>query len=208
MIGILPVIETIQNQLNRDFCLWDDTAFDILHTNSIEIIDQNIDGFCKKGDWLVSIREIDLIGTIDPETQSFVWTWGPGFLDKQHSPSLLANGNVLIFDNGPNRGFTRVIEFNPLSREFEWQYTSDPPKEFFSPTQGFSQRLPNGNTLITESLEGRAFEVTKEGEIVWAFYTPMIGNDKQIRRTIYRMTRIVNPEMTEQIRKRIGQDYN
>ena len=35
-----------------------------------------------------------------------------------------------------------------------------------------AQRLPNGNTLITESHCGRLFEVTRDGEIVWEFINP------------------------------------
>ena len=40
---------------------------------------------------------------------------------------------------------------------------------------GYAQRLPNGNTLITESSFGRFFEVTKEGEIVWEYVNPLFG---------------------------------
>jgi hypothetical protein len=40
---------------------------------------------------------------------------------------------------------------------------------------GSAQRLPNGNTLITESAFGRVFEVTKEGEIVWDYVNPYFG---------------------------------
>jgi hypothetical protein len=32
--------------------------------------------------------------------------------------------------------------------------------------------LANGNTLITEGLNGRLFEVTSEGEIVWEYVNP------------------------------------
>ena len=41
-----------------------------------------------------------------------------------------------------------------------------------SPWCGSSARLSNGNTLITESLRGRAFEVTPEGEVVWRWVSP------------------------------------
>ena len=37
---------------------------------------------------------------------------------------------------------------------------------------GTSQRLPNGNTLITESENGRAFEVVPGGDIVWEYNNP------------------------------------
>ena len=59
---------------------------------------------------------------------------------------------------------------------------------------GGNQRLPNGNTLITESCSGRVFEITKDGRIVWEFYNPNIKTETQERETIYRMTRITNPE--------------
>jgi hypothetical protein len=39
---------------------------------------------------------------------------------------------------------------------------------------GLSSSLlpPNDNALITESDNGRAFEVTPDGTIVWEFYNP------------------------------------
>jgi hypothetical protein len=36
---------------------------------------------------------------------------------------------------------------------------------------GKQQILPNGNILVTHYEEGRVFEVTKNGEIVWTFIT-------------------------------------
>ena len=38
-----------------------------------------------------------------------------------------------------------------------------------------AQRLPNGNTFITEGGTGRLFEVTKDGELVWEYYSPYDG---------------------------------
>jgi hypothetical protein len=35
-----------------------------------------------------------------------------------------------------------------------------------------AQRLPNGNTLITEGMHGRIFQVTPSGEVVWEYLTP------------------------------------
>ncbi len=50
-----------------------------------------------------------------------------------------------------------------------------PAWNFFSPRMGNAQRLPNGNTLITESSFGRFFEVTREGEVVWEYVNPFFG---------------------------------
>ncbi len=172
-----------------------DEWFDTMHTNSIEILDRDIDGFCQRGDWLISIREFDLVVVSGAEKKEVVWNWGPGELDGQHHPTLLENGNVLIFDNGASKEFTRIVELDPLSKEIVWEYKSNPPEEFFSKRRGSSQRLPNGNTLITESDEGRVFEITREGETVWEFYEPeiRIKNKKGKRRAIYRMMRITYP---------------
>ena len=171
-----------------------DSGFDILHTNSIKVADRDIEGFCRKGDWLISIRELDFIGILDAEEQKFVWYWNEGGLDRQHYPTLLENGNVLVFDNGFHRNFSRIIELDPLSRKVVWEYKADPPEEFFSPWMGCCQRLPNGNTLITDSSKSRVFEVTRDGEVVWEFYNPDIRTRRKKRRTIYQMIRTAGPE--------------
>ena len=51
------------------------------------------------------------------------------------------------------------------------------------------QRLPNGNTLITEGSDGRVFEVTPEHEIVWEFISPYWGKHVPMNMT-YRAYRV------------------
>jgi len=87
---------------------------------------------------------------------------------------------VMIFDNGINRPieevtFSRVIELNPESKEIEWQYEALPKNDFYSPACSGAQRLPNGNTLICETMNGRIFEITPEGEIVWQYICPFFN---------------------------------
>jgi hypothetical protein len=107
---------------------------------------------------------------------------------------MLANGNILIFDNGTKRKFSKVIELEPLTRTVEWEYVSDPPKDFFTHSRGSAQRLPNGNTLMCEGDKGRALEVTKDGEIVWEWVNPEIVEHH--RPQIYRMMRLL-PETVD-----------
>jgi hypothetical protein len=140
------------------------------------------------------MRNIDLIGVVDIENNELVWSWGAGKLDKQHHPTLLENGNVLIFDNRPIDQASRVFELNPLFKAIEWEYKAEPPGDFYSPFRGGNQRLSNGNTLITESDRGRVFEVTPGGQIVWEFYNPIVNADQEERAAIYRMTRISHPD--------------
>jgi hypothetical protein len=36
--------------------------------------------------------------------------------------------------------------------------------------------LPNGNTVICDSWNGRIFEVTHEGELGWEYISPFVGS--------------------------------
>ncbi len=177
------------------------TAFDIFHNNAVEIIDKNIEGLCKKGDILISVRELNLVGVLDSKKERLYWIWGPNRLSRQHHPTLLNNGNILVFDNGPDRNYSRVIELNPILKEIKWEYKSQRPEDFFSSIRGWCQRLPKGNTLITESNKGRVFEVTKDGSLVWEFYNPDLNEKKDKRAAIYSMERIVDLEKRLKLRE-------
>jgi hypothetical protein len=110
---------------------------------------------------------------------------------RQHHPSLLDNGNLLVFDNlGGRDGASRVLEVDPVSRQVVWEYNGDPPASFFSAVRGGCQRLPNGNTLITESDRGRVFEIDPGGRVVWEYYNPFTRDGGKERSAIYRMTRL------------------
>lgn len=100
-------------------------------------------------------------------------------------------GNILVFDNGGLAGFgellpglgaswpaffrnySRVIEIDPQTLDVVWEYRLENPgpgeRKFFSWFISSAQRLPNGNTLIDEGADGRVFEVTRSGEIVWEY---------------------------------------
>jgi hypothetical protein len=106
---------------------------------------------------------------------------------------LPGEGNILVFDNGgwagygePNPGapdgfnyarrdFSRVLEIDPVTLEIKWQYPVPEPgpggsgKQLYSSFVSSAQRLPNGNTFITEGHGGRLIEVTPEHETVWEY---------------------------------------
>jgi len=186
--------EEVKKMMKGRFNLTLTKPFDIFHNNTIEIIDRNINGLCKKGDILISIRQLDLIGIVDVEKEELIWSWGPGNLSLQHHPTLLGNGNILIFDNGRKLKYSRIVELDPLTKEIVWEYKANSPYKFYSVGMGSSQRLPKGNTLITESGKGRVFEITRDGRTVWEFYSPEINAKKRKRASIYRMMRITDPE--------------
>lgn len=101
-------------------------------------------------------------------------------------------GNVLIFNNGVNRpiGFVSSVDELTLpllpDGTYElpnglpygpaaplWSYMANPPESFYSSNISGAQRLPNGNTLICEGDNGKIFEVTPSGQVVWLYVNPV-----------------------------------
>ncbi len=173
------------------------TPADILHSNTIAVLEGRDDDLWAAGNILVSVRNLDLIVVLDLKTSRVVWSWGPGVVSRQHQPSQLANGNLLVFDNGTKSERSRVIEVDPATKEIVWTYGDRPESRFFSAAMGGAQGLPNGNVLITDSSAGRAFEVERNGHIVWDFFNPAHGYnpfDKgtgdEVIESIYRLVRL------------------
>ncbi|MFZ0451223.1 MAG: aryl-sulfate sulfotransferase [Desulfatiglandaceae bacterium] len=128
---------------------------------------------------------------------------------------LPGEGNILVYDNGgwagygaPNPGaptgiknalrdYSRVLEFDPTTLEIVWQHT---PKEagflhptdsnrYYSPFISSAQRMPNGNTLITEGSGGRIIEVTADHQLVWEYISPYWGSLMNMN-MVYRAYRV------------------
>lgn len=147
---------------------------DIFHTNTIKVFDgsrERLSPYYKKGNLLISILHLDAIAIIDPLQKKAVWALA-GLWDAQHEPTLLPGGSMLILDNLGNNGKSRILEFHPFTREILWEYKGEAGKPFYTMGCGSCLRLPNGNTLITETDFGRAFEASPAKEIVWEFINP------------------------------------
>jgi Arylsulfotransferase (ASST) len=129
------------------------------------------------GNILVGFRNISTVVMIERASGNIVWELGPPPLAQQHDPRPLANGNILIFDNGTHRRdhpatFSRVIEVDPRTGTIVWEYVDQSLFNFFSPYISGAQRLANGNTLICEGVHGRLFEVTPDKAVVWEYVSP------------------------------------
>ena len=136
------------------------------------------------GNLLTSFRRLNTVAIVDRVSGAFLWKWGRQDLGHQHDPTMLENGNVLLFDNGwhsplsPSAG-SRVLEVDPRTDQTVWCYRTRPPWAFFSSFLSGAQRLPNGNTLVCAGMTGRLFEVTTEGEVVWEYVNPFFGDDER-----------------------------
>lgn len=170
---------------------FDRTYIDLVHANSVEIFDgsqAHRSPLFRAGNALVSVRHQHVVVILDLERRELVWAWGRGEISGPHHATLLDNGRVMLFDNGVERRWSRVIEVDPATGEIAWEYHAPRPATFFSLTRGSNQRLPNGNTLVGNSDSGEAFEVTSEGDVVWRWLNPVASADGK-RATIDRMRR-------------------
>ncbi len=169
------------------------SAFDIFHTNSIEILDGRYaarNPAFRAGNALISFCHLDAIAVVDLERTEVVWAEGDAF-SLQHDPSLLPSGDVMVFDNLWRTDRSRVAIVDPASAEVTWQYAGSEREPFFSRTCGNAQRLDNGNVLITESDQGRAFEVTRDKRIVWEFLSPhRAGEQDEFVATLFELRRL------------------
>jgi hypothetical protein len=168
------------------------TFVDLLHPNSIEFMrHQQLEAkhaIYAPSNVLVSFRHQDTIAILNWESRRVLWTWGRGEISAQHDATVLANGHILLFDNGVDRRRSRIVELDPLSEEIVWEYQAPTPTDFFSLRKGSNQRLENGNTLVANSDSGEAFEVTPMGEVVWHFLIPNTDEESH-RATIVRIHR-------------------
>jgi hypothetical protein len=168
----------------------DDTRWDVLHANDVSIVGEGFaeeHAFAEAGQVLVSFRALSAVMLVDVEREEVVWATR-GIWRRQHDPDPLPNGEMMVFDNrgygGPG-GASRIMQFDPTSREVSWSYRGTPRRPFHSEVLGSQQKLPNGNVLVTSSKAGRIFEVTPSGERVWEYENVTEeGPDGQVYRAV------------------------
>ena len=153
---------------------------DLFHTNTVAVLDGRIEATSPpfaKGRILTSMNALGVVAVVDVPSRSIVWLRKTPPLG-QHDPQILSNGNLLLFENHEDSGHSRVVEIDPVDFAVRWSYGGSDEQPLYSKFLGAVQRLPNGNTLITESDAGRALEVTPKGEIVWQFHNPERAGDR------------------------------
>jgi hypothetical protein len=101
-------------------------------------------------------------------------------------PGLPGAGNLIVFDNQGEGGYppvplgvnsgSRILEIDPVKKQIVWQYSGETSGRagwsFYSSFISSARRLPNGNTLIDEGMNGRFFQITPQGKIVWEYVSP------------------------------------
>ena len=157
----------------------------------------------------VIARDGDVVWKIGPDFTRSKAEQAIGQIIGQHHAHMIPQGlpgagNIMVFDNGGSSGYgtpspiatngqgvyaratSRVLEIDPVTLKLVWSYAAP---DFFSFNISSAQRLPNGNTLITEGAPGRIFEVTREGDIVWEYMVAPAKTGRKSNAT-YRAYRI------------------
>jgi hypothetical protein len=179
--GAWPLKEIVSPADLCILCFYGEEYFfghDWTHANAL-IFDPDMEHF------YLSVRNLNRIYKISLRSGSIDWImgdggdFGQGLFSHQHDPQLLPGNRMLVFDNGLHREgdedlYSRVveIEYDPEARAaaIVWEYRETP--DFYTSIGGDADRLPNGNTLVTDSMNGRVVEVTPAGERVWEYRLP------------------------------------
>lgn len=156
------------------------SPLDFTHGNAIDL--------AADGNYLVSMRHLSQIIKIDSQNGDIIWKLGGvdgdfafeadplGGFSFQHAIRELPNGNLLLFDNGNGHHppQSRAVEYQlDLDRRVAtlvWQFNPQP--HLFGAAMGFTQRLSNGNTLITYGFLPRVQEVDASGQVLWDLRAP------------------------------------
>ncbi|UPV74149.1 arylsulfotransferase family protein [Halorussus limi] len=140
---------------------------DWVHLNDVELLDD--------GRVMVDLRNQDQVAFVNPKRGiADNWTLGSdddyGVLREQHNPDYIpesAGGPAVVVADSEN---DRVVEYQRTGANGtqngtwnrSWVWTDDQmqwPRD--------ADRLPNGNTLVTDTIGDRVFEVNESGAIVW-----------------------------------------
>ncbi len=140
---------------------------DVFHPNDVEeLLPEMAAAFpeFEAGDLLVSLRNINAIAVIGRKTGDIRWVaYGPW--RDQHDADFQPDGTITVFSNNTDRNQAQIIGVDPRTGVARDVFAGT-GLSFSSFIMGKHEHLPNGNWMITPTIQGRIIEVTPEGRIV------------------------------------------
>lgn len=150
----------------------------LLHLNDVEPISMtDSSSWFQEGDVLFSLRNVNAVFVFNRFTNHIREDISGHFI-AQHDPDIKNGGSITVFDNG-NAANTaesrksRIVEIDLRTGNAQTVIEGNEDLSFYSEKLGKHQWLSNGNLLITSSQQGRAFEVTASGEVVWEYFNKL-----------------------------------
>jgi hypothetical protein len=154
---------------------------DFTHANDVDVM--------ADGNYLVSFRNLSQVIKLDANTGEIIWKLGgadgqftfvndplSGF-SCQHSARELANGDILLFDDGDghspqqSRAVEYALDTTAQTATLVWVSEDSPAR--YTNIMGSVQRLANGNTLIAYGGWRIVEEVDPGGSPVWDLQGPL-----------------------------------
>jgi Arylsulfotransferase (ASST) len=158
--------------------LWNtQSQCDPIHLNYIEYVTEslaeNVAGLAA-GDLIISARHLNLIAAMDGRTRTLKWVVA-GRTIGQHSPRLLPDGDVLVFDNWGGRrklGGSRIVRLQYGQDHLETVFPRADAGEnvnFFTNAAGHIDPHPDGSrALVSLTDQGRVLEIDlQKGNVLW-----------------------------------------
>ena len=92
--ALQPTLQAVSTQPRRM------GGFDLLHTNTISILQRDVEGIGNTGDLLIGVRNLNFVFVFDPDDEQVVWSMRANQMwQHPHEPSFQPDGSILIFDN-------------------------------------------------------------------------------------------------------------
>jgi hypothetical protein len=146
------------------------------HVNDVDKIDD--------GEYLVSPRNFDQVIVVNKSTKNVTMQLGSDgdhdVLDEQHNPTYLESENgtptILVADSENDRIVEYACENRDANGDCDWTLVWEAGTGQLDWPRAAAP-LPNGNTLVVDTQNHRAIEITPEGEIVWEALAPWAPYD-------------------------------
>ena len=121
---------------------------------------------------LISPRNFDQVLLVNRTTERIEWRLGAdgehGTLYEPHNPDYLlteaGEPTVLVADSENDR----VVEYTRVDGAWTRTWSVGSSRTLSWPRD--ADRLPNGNTLVVDSMNHRVIELTPRGVVVWEYY--------------------------------------
>ena len=186
---------------------------DTMHLNDVETFPSYLaEGVFKTGDIMLSLRNINTILVFSEEELKATHV-STGKFVRQHDPDFIDGNRISVFDNHNigtrDSGHQSRILIDSFDKEGQSRvyYSGNEEEPFYSSILGNHQWLPNGNLLITESMEGRAFEVDQQGNIVWEYVNIIRPGYAGIVEDVQRLPSLFTKQYFNQLSSQCNTEY-
>lgn len=160
---------------------------DTTHLNDVDIFPEHMESqVFSPGDIMISLRNINTVIVVDPVNFKVKFQATGNFL-RQHDADFAPGDKILVYDNRnlslPGEPYatqgwlqSRIVELDARTGKSRVAFQGEGKSRFYSVIMGRQQLLENGNLMIVSPVEGRAMEVSPNGDLLWQIFNVLDEN--------------------------------